>query len=110
MKKLISKEPALPSYIQTPVRYHSFGPPQISAPDRSSWDEAGQSMTHVAFSRGPTCPKVCPVFLNCLEPGKNEVCLVCKVDFVKEQKELQSYIRRSMCQEPGPQKRGQIII
>ena len=47
-------------------------------------------MTHVAFSRGPTCPKVRPVFLNCLEPGKNEVCLMCKVDFVKEQKELQS--------------------
>ena len=41
MRKLISKEPALPSYTQTPTPYHFFGPPQISAPARSSWDEAG---------------------------------------------------------------------
>lgn len=42
--------------------------------------------------------------------GKIKYVWVCKVDFVKEQKELQNKIRRSMCQETGPQKRGQIII
>lgn len=34
----------------------------------------------------------------------------CKVDFVKELKELQRKIKRSMCQGPGPWKRGQILM